>query len=134
MVKESLLTFIGTVKNKLKGNKDELISYLENAEFMVNNMSECVQIETYVPPYVSDFGFEVKHGKKKPKQIFLIPLKEMIELYWQNKKIRDKLKNNCNSKPIIKLALYHDEITIVNPIGNFCILNQRITFLHRFQQ
>ena len=43
----------------------------------------------------------------------------MINLFWNDPYLNQRLNfSNNGQKPNIKLALYHDEITIVNPIGN----------------
>lgn len=75
----------------------------------------------YVKPIILDFGTVVRNEKEYTKNAFVIDIKKIIELYWADEDLKNVLcKSSVGGKAEIKLALYHDEISLTNPIGNFC--------------
>ena len=104
-------------------SSENFVSFMSNVHFHLENFSKFQNLganSKYIDPLVLNFGTYMKHGKTKNKEIFLIPLEKTINLYWNDPLLKSKLDAQVNDeKSQIKLALYHDEITIVNPIGNF---------------
>ena len=89
------------------GSIDECKRLLEEAKISVD--SAFSQQE----PIINE-PMEVKFGQKN--KCYLIDLKKTLKDISNIPELRDWLKKDGF---IIKLALYHDELTLVNPIGIF---------------
>lgn len=70
----------------------------------------------YIKPEILDLGQILKHGKVYRKQAFVVNLQKIIQIHLE---ILPHAFTKINGKFVIKLALYFDEISLTNPIGNF---------------
>lgn len=97
-------------------NNGEFGEFLENFEQVA--LSDVNYLE-FIKPKILDFGNVVRGGKQFKKNAFVIDVQQILELYWADEILRNVLlESTIDGKAKIKLALYHDKISLVNPIGN----------------
>lgn len=108
---------INMIQNKNKCcNASELDDYLEVLKISANESYTQLKPVNYS---MLDFGTTLKNRKEFKKIGYIIPLQKILDLYWGNPSLRHAIQESDPSpRPTIKLALYMDEISLVNPIGN----------------
>lgn len=112
LAKDLANSIIDQIESKLTESPKKLKTDLEDMKYRINNFfqHEKPQIAKVT---VIDFGYTIKNGKKAKKQGFIVKFGDILDKLEAVDPIKEALSNN-----IIEIALYHDEITLVNPIGN----------------
>ena len=136
---------IQTSTNLVKDIED----FIENGDKeQIGNFLKVLQSEFYKRPYVKKFSYHTQnygyefHGSMKiEKNLFIIDLFDMVRSYLQDPILKGFLETNyCSANPqimksffdgsfyknstksnlkVLYLAIYGDEINVVNPIGTF---------------
>ena len=119
MSKNLSLKIIDEIQNQsLDFAPESFRSYLMNLRISITESFQKT-IENEIKPLELNFGTHLVNGKEKKINGFIIDLDSILKLYWNHSALYSVLKtfveeNRCK----IKLGLYHDEICLVNPIGN----------------
>lgn len=93
----------------------------ENLKLDIEYLQTCVaegfkhKSPEYVKPEVLNFGSDIRNGKEFKKEAIIIDIEALLDLICKNAELDQTL---AQSNYEISLAMYHDEILLVNPIGN----------------
>ena len=98
-------------------SNENLKSYTDNLKFLISDRFQSNTLP-YIKPEELRFG-----GKKKG---YFIDIQKILQLFSTNYEVNEIFLKDNN---LIKLALYHDEVVLVNPLGNIYRLLQFKVFL-----
>lgn len=118
--------FVRAIEEKLKSNdKTEVQNFIETIESIALLKSKSLKKDSkFIEPIEIRLGELIKNKKKYHKKMFTVDLEKTIQQYLGNNQLEQimKFEKSCE-KFVVKLALYHDEICIANPLGNFNSFN-----------
>lgn len=110
--------FICSLNDKVEPDS-EISKHLASVNYNLSLKSK-KKTENFVPPQEIVLGYKIKKGKKTNQSMYYVPVGKSIELSIE--------KFNLDPKEI-KLAIYLDEISLVNPIGNFI---ENVNFIYTY--
>lgn len=108
------------ILNRIYDNVD--IMAPENLKADIDYLRVCIdegfnrESAGYIKPEIINFGSDIRNGKEFQKQGIVVDIEKILNLIRENDEL-DSILASQNYE--ISLAMYHDEILLVNPIGNF---------------
>lgn len=116
----STITLLEDIDKKLSEEGVEETKSFIRAIVSSLNASDSSEIDTMIEPEKIVYGYKMVKDKMKEQAMYRIPLEKSIDLFWQDEKMRNVMKEHSNSPTDqceIKIALYHDEVNLLCPIG-----------------
>lgn len=122
---------------------DDKIQIRNYIKVIESELLEKIPTETKFKYHKINYGFSYHESFKIPKNLYLIDLYDIVQSYLSNPSLKSMLdlnyesknpelltsffdgkfyrKNRVENQKILFLAIYADEITLDNPIGNFLL-------------
>ena len=100
--------FINTLSDKVEPDS-QISKYLASVNYNLDAQRPKLG-NNFIPPQEIVLGYKIKKGKKTNQSMYYVPI---------GKSIKSSLEIFNLTPERIKLALYLDEISLVNPIGIF---------------
>ena len=118
LIKETSKQLLKDIESKIdRMNGFELRTHINSLEFSINEALKHKKPEK-IKHFTMSYGFDIKNGKKYKKEAVMVKIEDILEMILQNPAVQAEFENYKN----IDIALYHDEILIVNPLGNLIIV------------